>query len=667
MSSSAASRHAGWPREARPSAGNSRIFEPEQGAENGRRKPGSAIRGEDAVARKTLLSLKNLTDFRRTERELAAAKEAVEQANLAKSRFFAAASHDLRQPLQTLTFLHDLLQSEVATEKAKELLDRAEETLDSMAVMLNALLDINQLETGTVRPQPIEFPIGDLLDRLRSEFAEHAASHGLGWRVVRSGAVVRSDPHLLEQMLRNLVSNAIRYTEKGKVLLGCRLRDDRLRIEVWDAGLGTAKEEIPRIFEDYHPAHGQTGKIGQGLGLVIVHRLGRLLDHPVEVRSRAGAGSVFAIEVPIGPAMRRSCGAGAGQSADPNSGSTILIVEANPELREILAATLVRQGHRTVTAASGNAALGLVASNGFQPDLVVSDFLLPGGMNGAQTATALRAALSREVPIVFLTGYLRAARSDEIALPNSVRLRKPVKPGALGRAIRRLLAAARSRETAEAAAEARPATLATPATVCVVDDDPRLRAVLSQMLKEAGYRVESFASGEALLNAVDRISGKACLIADVRLPGYSGFELLARLASNGNPLPAIIITGYGDIAMAVGAMKAGAVDFLQKPVRGGELLGAVDRALRHVAKPSEQVAWSDAAAMRIAGLTCREREVMEQVVGGHANKEIAARLGISRRTVETHRATVMRKLEARSLSELVRLVLAARSVNPSQA
>ncbi len=171
--------------------------------------------------------------------------------------------------------------------------------------------------------------------------------------------------------------------------------------------------------------------------------------------------------------------------------------------------------------------------------------------------------------------------------------------------------------------------------------------------------METFASGEAFL-AAHHAAEKACLVVDVRLPGMSGFELLARLAPADSALPAIVITGHGDVPMAVQAMNAGAEDFIEKPVRPHELLASIDRALRHGASSAERSARRAAAAMRVAGLTRRERDVMDYVVAGHANKEIAARLGIAQRTVETHRANVMKKMGAASLSDLVRLAYRAR-------
>ena len=422
-----------------------------------------------------LLTFNDITDFRDTERQLAAAREAAEQANLAKSRFLAAASHNLRQPLQTLTLLHDVLHSRLADEKAAELAQRAQETLDSMSGMLDALLDINQLEAGAIRPDLIDFPIDVLLDKLKTQFTYHASARGLDWRVMPCRRAVHSDPHLLEQMVRNLVSNAIRYTAEGKVLLGCRRHGDNLRIEVWDTGVGIAEDEIPRIFGEYHQVPGQTGEGGLGLGLAIVQRLGQLLGHPITVRSRLSEGSAFGIEVPLarqrpGPVPhlgeRR-------EPSGPQRQGTILVIEDDPTLRETFQLTLSSEGYRTAAAANGRAALALVDRNGFRPDLVISDFVLPGGMNGAQAAAAVRAALGKQVPVVYLTGDIRSASLRDIDLTGSVRLTKPVKPRELSYVIQQLLATRLRSELAEAAA---------PATIFIIDDERAVRDTMGEAL-----------------------------------------------------------------------------------------------------------------------------------------------------------------------------------------
>jgi two-component system CheB/CheR fusion protein len=614
------------------------------------------VRDEGQITQRTLVTLNDITDFRRSEQQLAAAKQVAEQANLAKTRFLAAASHDLRQPLQTLTLLNDVLHSQLPDGNAAEFAKRAQETLDSMSGMLDALLDINQLEAGAIKPDLVDVPIGVLLDKLKTQFGYHASARGLDWRVMPSRLTVHTDPHLLEQMVRNLVSNAIRYTTEGKVLLGCRRHGDKLRIEVWDTGVGIAEDEIPRIFEEYHQASGQSEEGGLGLGLAIVERLGQLLGHPITVRSRLTNGSVFSIEVPLarqrpGPLRKPSRGQ---EPITPQRQGGILVIEDDPALREMLQLTLANEGYRTAAAANGRAALALVDGGGFRPDLIISDFILPGGMNGAQTAAAVRSALGRQVPVVYLTGDIRSASLRDLNLTRSLRLTKPVKQRELSYAVQHLLAAPPHADLPEADVP----------TIFVIDDDRAVRDAMTDALQSAGYRVQVYPSADAFLTAY-RADSKGCVVTDVRMPGTSGFELLARLAAAGNVLPSILITGHGDVATAVEAMKAGAVDFIEKPIRGHELLVCIERALQHNVNSAERSAWRTAAAMRIAALTRRERDVMNQIVAGHANKEIAARLGIAQRTVETHRAKVMKKMEATSFSDLIRMVIAARSIDPS--
>jgi two-component system CheB/CheR fusion protein len=246
-----------------------------------------------------ILTFDDITELKRADQELAAAKQATEQANRDKSRLLAVASHDLREPLQILTGLHDLLESKVRDEGARKLVARIGAVLDSMSNTLDALLDIDRLAAGAFRRQIADLPIGEILDKLYADFAYEAVDKGIAWRVVPCRLTVRSDPRLITQMLRNLVSNAFRYTPKGGVLLGCRRRGDRLRVEVWDTGVGIGKNELPQIFDEYHQVAGYAENGGLGLGLAIVQRLAELLGHPIGARSRPGKGSVFTIEVPL--------------------------------------------------------------------------------------------------------------------------------------------------------------------------------------------------------------------------------------------------------------------------------------------------------------------------------------------------------------------------------
>src|SRR5580658_2671194 len=382
---------------------------------------------------------------------LGVAKRQAEQASVAKSRFLAAASHDLRQPLQTLVLLQEALARQVEGPAAKKLLGRLDQALDAMSGMLNALLDINQIEAGTVHAAMINFPINDLLARLRDEFAYHAQGKDLVLHMVPCGLSIRSDPALLEQMVRNLLSNALKYTKEGKILIGCRRHKDMLSIEVWDTGIGIPEEELQAIFEEYH----QLGNVarerdrGLGLGLSIVQRLGKLLGHRVRVRSRLGEGSVFAIEIALpadAPAARSEVRGpapnGVVRAGAPITGE-ILIVEDDPEMLDLLALVLREAGHRVVTAPDGVAALELVTRGAIRPDLVLADFNLPNGTDGLQTATKLRERLRREIPVVILTGDISTGTLRDVAFQHYARLSKPIRSRELLQVIADLLLVAR--------------------------------------------------------------------------------------------------------------------------------------------------------------------------------------------------------------------------------
>jgi two-component system, chemotaxis family, CheB/CheR fusion protein len=608
----------------------------------------------DILGKRILVAFDDITAFRNTEQQLDAAKQAAERANLGKSRFLAAASHDLRQPLQTLSLLHATLRQLIHNNEALGVLAKAARALDSMSDMLSRLLDINQLEAGNIRPNTTSFPVNATLNLLKAEFADLMRGKDLRWRVVPCALTVRSDHRLLQEMLRNLLTNAVRYTDRGGVLLGCRRHGDKLSIEVWDTGIGIAEHEMARIFQEYHQASDSPQRGGLGLGLAIVQHLGQLLSHAVRVRSRLGKGSVFAIEVPIVPSEREQTTDSACLPADVNTRfGTVLIIEYDPSVRESLELMLKQEGHEVIAAETGDAALAHVAQDGLRPDLVISDYTLSGAASGTQIAHALRASLGWSVPVIILTGDTRAATLEDIAAAGCINLSKPVTADDLLRVTQQCLLS----QPRELAAEMPAPDVH--ATVFVVDDNRQTREALRDLLAQAGYHLKLYASAQAFLDAY-RPDEKGCLITDIRMPGMGGFELLARLAAAGYGLPTIVITGQGDIATAVQAMKAGAVDFIEKPTDPEALLRCISRALKQVPNSDELSTRRAMLALRVAGLTTREREVLELVVAGHANKEIAYRLNISQRTVESHRATVMKKMGASSLSELIHMEMDAR-------
>jgi two-component system CheB/CheR fusion protein len=610
-----------------------------------------------------VITFADITHQKEAAAALECARVQADSANVAKSRFLAAASHDLRQPLQTLALLQALLAKVVVGDKAKKLIGRLDQTLGGMSGMLNALLDINQIEAGTVRAEFETFRIDAVLDRVTADLAYQAEAQRIALHVLPCTLSVRSDPRLLEQMIRNLLSNAIKYTKQGRVLLGCRRRNGDLSIQIWDTGAGIPEDELQDIFEEYHQLDNSARdrSLGLGLGLSIVRRLGILLDHPVTVRSQQGKGSVFSIEVKQSHGGTRARAEDRrpgirGEHSKAGQAGTILVVEDDSQVRDLLAVGLSAEGHRVVTAVDGVAALDLLETKALRPGLVISDFNLPNGMDGLGVAAKIRVRLGRSVPVIILTGDISTKTLRDIALQKCEHLNKPTSLKELVAAIERLVPAPALRSSPLASAVEASAGMAP--VVFVVDDDSDVRQAIRSMLEHDGRLVEDYEDGESFLNAY-RPGRNACLLIDANLPGISGLDLLRRLKDAGHLVPAIMITGQSDVPMAVEAMKAGASDFLEKPIRGTELLAGIGRALELSRDSGKVLEWRKEAADHLAGLTRRQHQIMEMVLAGQASKNIAADLGISQRTVENHRASIMKKSGTKSIPALARLAIAA--------
>ena len=619
-------------------------------------------RTRDRNTEGVVITFADVTERRQTAHALHAAKRQAEQASTAKSRFLAAASHDLRQPLQTLSLIQGLLAIKVKGVKEQKLIVRFEDALTAMTNMLNTLLDINLIEVGAIKVATIDVPISDLLNRMRADLTDQAQSQGLKLIVMPCSLSIRTDLPLLEQMLRNLLSNALKYTLRGRVLLGCRRRQGKLRIEVWDTGRGIPASELEAIFEEYHQIDNAARERsrGLGLGLSIVKSLGDLLGHPVRVKSSPDKGSVFSLEVPLSENANSHPSQAPSKypvEAPPPPLATILVVEDDPEVREYLALYLSEKGYNVESAADGPAALALLAAKKHRPDLVLADYNLPNGLTGVELSRRIRRDLDPTLPFIILTGDISTDALRDIARHDCVQFSKPVKLRILTQAIAKLLEAAPS-----PFATRLPAVKVYPKSpkVFVVDDDAQIRGAVAAVLEHEGWTVEAFASCEAFV-AAKRSDPGACLLLDAYLPGMSGLALLRKLHADGSNLPTIMMTGESDVAIAVEAMKAGAVDFIAKPVSREELIASLDRAMEISRDASKQDEWRATARSHLAGLTTRQVEVMDRVLAGQPSKNIAADLKISQRTVENHRMQIMKRTGCRSLPALARMALVAKS------
>ena len=355
----------------------------------------------------------------------------LEIANLAKSRFIAAASHDLRQPLHALGLWVAQLRGPLAPDERQRLTERIAAAVGEMNDLFNGLLDVSKLDAGILAAEVGDFPIANLLAKIERTFAQTARDKGLSLRVVPTRAWVRSDSLLLERILLNLVSNAVRYTAHGGVLVGCRRRGQRLRIEVWDTGPGIAESQQQYIFDEFYqiPDPDRDRRGGLGLGLAIVDRFRRLLDHPVALTSRLGKGSCFSIEVPLCAArMANDAPSLAVDFAQASAAAgVVLVVDDDPMVLEAMRGLLESWGYRAITGGSHEAIEAIVAVAP-KPDLIIADFHLSGGRTGMETIAHVRTAFGAEIPAFLVSGDTSPERLQQARAQGYTLLHKPVSP-----------------------------------------------------------------------------------------------------------------------------------------------------------------------------------------------------------------------------------------------
>jgi PAS domain S-box-containing protein len=368
----------------------------------------------------------DVTERKRFDEELSLAWKTAEMADRAKSSFLAAASHDLRQPLQTLKLLQAALEPHHPSGEARKLVAGIGQSLDTMTSILSSLLDVNRLESGNLRPSVSEFSLNEIFEPLAGDFVAPVQERGLRLCIVRSELIIRSDRRMLAEMIRNLLSNAVRYTDRGRILLGCRRAGDTVRIEVWDSGVGITEDQLPHIFHEYYQGTGGAERGGFGLGLAIVKRLGEILDHRVEVRSIPRKGTRFFIEVPRGRSGVKV--PEATPPVHPHNDAflgSVLAIEDEASVRSALGRLLKVRGVDATIVATATEALTLVREQGLRPDVLLCDYNLRGSPDGIATIRELRAALGRNVPAVVMTGDTRSQTVDSISAQGVSVLIKP--------------------------------------------------------------------------------------------------------------------------------------------------------------------------------------------------------------------------------------------------
>jgi PAS domain S-box-containing protein len=389
-------------------------------------------------------TVRDITDRKRAESILRNAQVSAERSNEAKTRFLAAASHDLRQPYQAMRLLLHALASRQTDQQSKAIARRLDEAMTAGENLLNALLDISTLEGGMVRPQITSFTIDAVLDRLLGEFAPQAAVRGQQLRFIRSSAMVRSDPVLLERILRNLILNAVRHSPGARILVGCRRAGESVRLEVWDNGPGIPREKLDEIFEEFAQLDNEERdrSRGHGLGLAIVKGLSRVLGHELSVRSDVGRGTMFSISVPASDERsvsrpQRASMAAPEPAGEPvaNARRSVLVIEDEPAQRMSLSLLLEDWGYSVRAAPDLESALREIERSGEQPSFVVSDFRLPGGCNGVEAIREIGRHVGRRVPGIILTGDTDPARLREARQSGCILMHKPVSLGSLKHAV----------------------------------------------------------------------------------------------------------------------------------------------------------------------------------------------------------------------------------------
>jgi signal transduction histidine kinase/CheY-like chemotaxis protein len=375
------------------------------------------------------------------------AREQAEQANQAKTRFLAAASHDLRQPLQALNLFVNVLTGRDHDKKTREIIKHIGESTQALESLLNALLDISKLDADLIVPEFGDVRVDDLFARLESEFAPLAAAKGLRLKMKPLPLVLRTDPTLIENIMRNLIANAVRYTQKGRVIIRCRKLGNNAVLSVEDTGPGIPKNQRESVFQEFsrlgHERGGSDGDTegGLGLGLAIVERLARLLGHRVEIATSPKPGSNFIVEVPLSPNCQKCDESEAAVSSGNSPKARILIIDDEPEVLLALREQLNDWGYAVRTALNLEQALALVSSDELALDLILADYRLGDGVTGDQAIDAIRGRIGYDVPALLITGDTAPDRLHQAHLSGFQLLHKPVPPAKLHRAMADAIAA----------------------------------------------------------------------------------------------------------------------------------------------------------------------------------------------------------------------------------
>jgi signal transduction histidine kinase len=359
------------------------------------------------------------------EQQVEQRTRALSEANRAKSRLLAAASHDLRQPLHALNLLVAQLHDVVDPAERERLGRRVEAVVASINGLFDGLLDVSKLDAGVVQPRVAPLPVQRILDRIDISYAGAARAKDLELRIRPSSAWVQSDPILLERIVGNLVGNAIRYTSRGAVLVGCRHAGGQLRLGVWDTGIGIPPDQQDRVFEEFYQldSGGAARGEGLGLGLSIVARLATLLGHPVHLRSAVGRGSCFGIDLPLAAPQWQPAADADIAPIEPLRGRRVLVVDNDDQVLDSSASLLASWGCEV---RAHNGADGVTPPDAAAPEVALVDMHLGGGLDGIAVVQQLRRHYGDRLPALVMTGDVSVATRERVRAHGLQLLEKPL-------------------------------------------------------------------------------------------------------------------------------------------------------------------------------------------------------------------------------------------------
>jgi two-component system, sensor histidine kinase len=406
----------------------------------------TAINLESRVRAKTDELKQTLRRLEQSNRELSIAKETAEFANASKTRFIAAASHDVLQPLNAARLSISALTELQMNSASSDLVRQVERSLDTMEELLRTLLDISRLDAGVMLPELTNFSLGDVFDSLDSDFQPVAEKAKVELRVRKNDFYVTSDRMMLRRILQNILSNALRYTREGGVLIGARKRGETVRIDILDTGIGIAEDQFQMVFEEFHrgPEAAMSHSGGLGLGLSIVQRMTQALKHDLSLKSIVGKGTLFQLTLPLAATPNAARSPHLDVRLDNPvyglSNAKVLLIENDQAVKEAMESLLLRWNCNVRTASSMGDALMHLSGAGWVPDIIVADQHLNRGTLGSDTILEARKLLNQPVPAIIVTAdpstqILEFSRSNKIEL-----MHKPVRPAELRALMAHILA-----------------------------------------------------------------------------------------------------------------------------------------------------------------------------------------------------------------------------------